>query len=60
MLLRLADSRAVNHPRRRVAMKNGTLLHYMAGGDNENGLVGNQGLRLEPGSRRPELRRPAV
>lgn len=40
MLLRLGDGRAVNHPRRRVAMKNGTLLHYMAGGDNENGLVG--------------------
>ena len=40
MLLRLGDGRAVNHPRRRVAMKNRTLLHYMAGGDNENGLVG--------------------
>ena len=40
MLLRLGDGRAVNHPRRRVAMENRTLLHYMAGGDNENGRVG--------------------
>ena len=35
MLLRLTDGTAVNHPRRRVVMKNRTLLHYMAGGDNE-------------------------
>ena len=40
MLLRLGDGRAVNHPRRRVVMQTRTLLHYMAGGDNENGLVG--------------------
>ena len=40
MLLRLAGGRAVNHPRRRVAMETRTLLHYMAGGDNESGLVG--------------------
>ena len=40
MLLRLAAGRAVNHPRRRVAMESRTLLHYMAGGDNDNGLVG--------------------
>ena len=39
-LLRLAAKRAVNHPRRRVAMESRTLLHYMAGGDNESGLVG--------------------
>lgn len=40
MLLRLCDGRAVNHPRHRVVMQNGTLLHYMAGGNNESGLVG--------------------
>ncbi len=40
MFLRLRDARAVNHPRRRIAMQSRTLLHYMAGGDNENGLVG--------------------
>ena len=39
-LLRLAEKRAVNHPRRRVAMESRTLLHYMAAGDNESGLVG--------------------
>jgi len=39
-LLRLATGRAVNHPRRRVAMESRTLLHYMAAGDNESGLVG--------------------
>ena len=39
-LLRLARGRAVNHPRRRVAMESRTLLHYMAAGDNESGLVG--------------------
>ena len=40
MLVRIGDGRAVNHPRRRVAMQSRTLLHYMAGGDNEHGLVG--------------------
>ena len=39
-LLRLAKGRAVNHPRRRVAMESRTLLHYMAAGDNESGLAG--------------------
>lgn len=40
MLVRLAGGSAVNHPRRRVVMRTRTLLHYMAGGDNESGLVG--------------------
>ena len=39
-LLRLAEKRAVNHPRRRVAMESRTRLHYMAAGDNDSGLVG--------------------
>ena len=38
--LRLASGSALNHPRRRVAMQSRTLLHYMAAGDNESGLVG--------------------
>ncbi len=37
---RLDDGRADNHPRRRVVMQNGTILHYMAGGDNRDGIVG--------------------
>lgn len=40
MFLRLCDARAVNHPRRRLVMQSRTLLHYMAGGDNQNGRVG--------------------
>ena len=40
VLLRLGAERAVNHPRRRVVMDTRTLLHYMAGGDDESGLVG--------------------
>ncbi len=37
---RLDNDRVENHPRRRVVMQNGTLLHYMAGGDNQDGVVG--------------------
>jgi ornithine cyclodeaminase/alanine dehydrogenase-like protein (mu-crystallin family) len=37
---RLASEAAVNHPRRRVALKNTALLHYMAAGDNQDGLLG--------------------
>lgn len=40
MLRRQGTGRAVNHPRRRVVMETHTLLHYMAGGDNDAGLVG--------------------
>ncbi len=40
MLLRQAAGWAVNHPRRRVVMESRTLLHYMAGGDNQIGRVG--------------------
>ena len=39
---RLDDGRAENHPRRRVAMRNGTLLHYMAAGDNRDAVVGTK------------------
>lgn len=40
VLIRFSEGRAENHPRRRVVMDSGTWLHYMAGGDNESGLVG--------------------
>ncbi len=39
-LRRLATGGVLNHPRRRVAMNTGTLLHYMAAGDNDSGMVG--------------------
>lgn len=56
MLLRLASGRAVNHPRRRVAMESRTLLHYMAGGDNENGLVGIKVYASNPAVGAPDFR----
>ena len=56
MLLRLAAGQAVNHPRRRVAMESRTLLHYMAGGDNENGLVGIKVYASNPAVGAPDFR----
>lgn len=56
MLLRLAAGHAVNHPRRRVAMESRTLLHYMAGGDNENGLVGIKVYASNPAVGAPDFR----
>ena len=56
MLLRLATGQAVNHPRRRVAMESRTLLHYMAGGDNENGLVGIKVYASNPAVGAPNFR----
>ncbi len=56
MLLRLAAGQAVNHPRRRVAMDSRTLLHYMAGGDNENGLVGIKVYASNPAVGAPDFR----
>jgi len=35
---RLADGRMVNHPRRRVRLANGSLLHAMEAGDNVSNL----------------------
>jgi ornithine cyclodeaminase/alanine dehydrogenase-like protein (mu-crystallin family) len=37
---RLGTGGMVNHPRRRVALDNSALLHYMAAGDNGDGLLG--------------------
>lgn len=48
-LLRLRDGTAVNHPRRRVAMRNRTLLHYMAGGDHKAGVTGIKVYSSTPG-----------
>ena len=56
MLLRLAAGRAVNHARRRVAMESRTLLHYMAGGDNESGLVGIKVYASNPAVGAPDFR----
>ena len=37
---RLDDGRALNHPRRRIRLENGALLHAMDAGDNVSGLLG--------------------
>lgn len=37
---RLDAGGAVNHPRRRMVLENSAVLHYMAAGDNRDGLVG--------------------
>ena len=39
---RLADGRMVNHPRRRVRLTNGSLLHAMEAGDNVSNLFGGK------------------
>ena len=36
---RLDAGRVVNHPRRRVVLENSAVLHYMAAGDNSEGLL---------------------
>ena len=56
ILLRLASGRAVNHPRRRVSMESRTLLHYMAGGDNDSGLVGIKVYASNPAVGAPDFR----
>ena len=37
---RLDDGRARNHPRRRIQLQNGAMLHAMDAGDNASGLLG--------------------
>ncbi len=54
-LLRLSDGSAINHPRRRVAMKTRTLLHYMAAGDDESGLVGIKVYASNPSAGAPNF-----
>lgn len=45
---RLDVGRAVNQPRRRVALQSGTVLHYMAAGDNESGFLGTKVYATNP------------
>ena len=56
VLRRMAAGRAVNHPRRRVSMESRTLLHYMAGGDNNSGLVGIKVYASNPAVGAPDFR----
>ena len=56
VLRRIAAGRAVNHPRRRVSMESRTLLHYMAGGDNNSGLVGIKVYASNPAVGAPDFR----
>ena len=56
VLGRMAAGRAVNHPRRRVSMESRTLLHYMAGGDNDSGLVGIKVYASNPAVGAPDFR----
>jgi ornithine cyclodeaminase/alanine dehydrogenase-like protein (mu-crystallin family) len=46
---RLNSGVAVNHPRRRVALENTALLHYMAAGDNRDGLLAAKLYVTRPG-----------
>lgn len=45
---RLGQGRAVNHPRRRVRLENGAMLHYMAAGDNDSGFLGGKVYATNP------------
>jgi ornithine cyclodeaminase/alanine dehydrogenase-like protein (mu-crystallin family) len=45
---RLADGRAVNHPRRRVVLDNRAWLHYMAAGDNADGYLATKVYATRP------------
>ena len=56
VLRRMAAGRAVNHPRRRVSMESRTLLHYMAGGDNNSSLVGIKVYASNPAVGAPDFR----
>jgi ornithine cyclodeaminase/alanine dehydrogenase-like protein (mu-crystallin family) len=46
---RLDGGAAVNHPRRRVVLENSAVLHYMAAGDNRDGLLGAKIYVTNPG-----------
>jgi ornithine cyclodeaminase/alanine dehydrogenase-like protein (mu-crystallin family) len=45
----LASGRIVNHPRRRVALANRAVLHYMAAGDNERNYLATKNYVTRPG-----------
>jgi ornithine cyclodeaminase/alanine dehydrogenase-like protein (mu-crystallin family) len=46
---RLSGGVGVNHPRRRVVLENSAVLHYMAAGDNRDGLLGAKIYATKPG-----------
>jgi ornithine cyclodeaminase/alanine dehydrogenase-like protein (mu-crystallin family) len=46
---RLDGGAAVNHPRRRVVLENSAVMHYMAAGDNRDGLLGAKLYVTNPG-----------
>ncbi len=46
---RLDSGRAANHPRRRIRLENGAMLHAMDAGDNESGLLGAKLYATRPG-----------
>ena len=46
---RLDDGRALNHPRRRIRLDNGAMLHAMDAGDNASGLLGAKLYATRPG-----------
>jgi ornithine cyclodeaminase/alanine dehydrogenase-like protein (mu-crystallin family) len=46
---RLDDGRALNHPRRRIRLENGALLHAMDAGDNVSGVLGAKLYATRPG-----------
>ena len=46
---RLDDGRAHNHPRRRIRLDNGAMLHAMDAGDNASGLLGAKIYATRPG-----------
>jgi ornithine cyclodeaminase/alanine dehydrogenase-like protein (mu-crystallin family) len=46
---RLDGAAVLNHPRRRVVLKNSAVLHYMAAGDNREGLLGAKLYVTNPG-----------
>ena len=46
---RLGSGAGVNHPRRRVGLESSAVLHYMAAGDNQDGLLGAKLYVTKPG-----------
>jgi ornithine cyclodeaminase/alanine dehydrogenase-like protein (mu-crystallin family) len=46
---RLGSGAGLNHPRRRVVLESSAVLHYMAAGDNQDGLLGAKLYVTKPG-----------
>lgn len=45
----LSAGRIVNHPRRRIVLKNRAVLHYMAAGDNQRNFIATKNYVTRPG-----------